>query len=67
MMIQESKTWYPTRITSARDHVGKVSVKSIIRTAKERRPGAMGSFFETGGPLDAGIYPDRNREMAALL
>ena len=25
-----------------KDHVGKVSVKSIIRTAKERRPGAMG-------------------------
>jgi hypothetical protein len=24
------------------DHLGKVSVKSIIRTAKERRPGAMG-------------------------
>lgn len=25
-----------------KDHVGMVSVKSIIRTAKERRPGAMG-------------------------
>lgn len=25
-----------------KDHVGRVSVKSIIRTAKERRPGAMG-------------------------
>ena len=25
-----------------KDHVGKVSVKQIIRTAKERRPGAMG-------------------------
>lgn len=25
-----------------KDHVGKVSVKSIIRTAKERRPGALG-------------------------
>ena len=25
-----------------KDHVGKMSVKSIIRTAKERRPGAMG-------------------------
>ena len=25
-----------------KDHLGKVSVKSIIRTAKERRPGAMG-------------------------
>ena len=24
------------------DHVGKVSVKSIVRTAKERRPGALG-------------------------
>ena len=25
-----------------KDHVGRVSVKSIIRTAKERRPGVMG-------------------------
>ena len=25
-----------------KDHVGKVSVKAIIRTAKERRPGALG-------------------------
>ena len=25
-----------------KDHVGLVSVKSIIRTAKERRPGALG-------------------------
>lgn len=25
-----------------KDHVGRVSVKSIIRTAKERRPGALG-------------------------
>ena len=25
-----------------KDHVGKMSVKSIIRTAKERRPGALG-------------------------
>ena len=25
-----------------KDHVGKLSVKSIIRTAKERRPGALG-------------------------
>ena len=25
-----------------KDHVGKVSVKSIIRTARERRPGALG-------------------------
>ena len=25
-----------------KDHVGRVSVKSIIRTARERRPGAMG-------------------------
>ena len=25
-----------------KDHLGKLSVKSIIRTAKERRPGAMG-------------------------
>ena len=25
-----------------KDHVGKVSVKQIIRTAKERRPGALG-------------------------
>jgi hypothetical protein len=24
------------------DHVGKVSVKSIVRTAKERSPGALG-------------------------
>ena len=24
------------------DHVGKVSVKAIVRTAKERRPGALG-------------------------
>ena len=25
-----------------KDHLGRVSVKSIIRTAKERRPGALG-------------------------
>ena len=25
-----------------KDHVGKASVKSIVRTAKERRPGALG-------------------------
>ena len=25
-----------------KDHVGRMSVKSIIRTARERRPGAMG-------------------------
>ena len=25
-----------------KDHVGKMSVKSIIRTARERRPGALG-------------------------
>ena len=25
-----------------KEHVGRVSVKSIIRTAKERRPGSMG-------------------------
>ena len=25
-----------------KDHVGRVSVKSIIRTAKERRPGSLG-------------------------
>ena len=40
----KTKNQWTTSAWSAwfKDHVGRVSVKAIIRAAKERRPGALG-------------------------